>query len=99
MRGRGDRRALLSAARLAVHSVNTFVPLASVATLDELIQASIIGRRPDHAAVFSSRRRAVPRRPWAIRRVGLFRCPAFYRNRRPHGVRGVCTAAVPHDPS
>jgi predicted permease len=45
VRGRGDRRALLSAARLAVRSVNKVVPLASVATLDELVQASISGQR------------------------------------------------------
>jgi predicted permease len=45
VRGRGDRRKLLSAARIAVHSVNNVVPLANVATLDELVQASISGQR------------------------------------------------------
>ena len=45
VRGRGDRRTLLSAARIAVHSVNKVVPLANVATLDELVQASISGQR------------------------------------------------------
>ena len=45
VRGRGDRRALLTAARLAVHSGNKLVPLANVATLDELVQASISGPR------------------------------------------------------
>jgi predicted permease len=45
VRGRGDRRTLLGAARLAVHSVNKVVPLANVSTLDELVQASISGQR------------------------------------------------------
>jgi hypothetical protein len=45
VRGRGDRRSQLSSARLAVHSVNKAVPLANVATLDELVQASISGQR------------------------------------------------------
>jgi len=42
---RSDRRALLNAARFAIHSVNKVVPLANVATLDELVQASISGQR------------------------------------------------------
>lgn len=45
VRGRGDRGTLLRAARTAVHSVNKVVPLANVATLDELVQASISGQR------------------------------------------------------
>jgi predicted permease len=45
VRGRGDRRALVTAARLAVRSVNKVVPLANVATLDELVQASISVQR------------------------------------------------------
>ncbi|HYM10612.1 MAG TPA: ABC transporter permease [Bryobacterales bacterium] len=45
VRGRGDRHALVTAARRAVHSVNKVVPLANVATLDELVQASISGQR------------------------------------------------------
>jgi predicted permease len=45
VRGRGDRGTLLNAARTAVHSVNKVVPLANVATLDELVQASISGQR------------------------------------------------------
>ena len=45
VRGRGDRHALVTAARIAVHSVNKAVPLAKVATLDELVQASISGQR------------------------------------------------------
>jgi putative ABC transport system permease protein len=45
VRGRGDQGTLLNAARTAVHSVNKVVPLANVATLDELVQASISGQR------------------------------------------------------
>jgi len=45
VRGRGDRLALLSVARIAVRSVNKVVPLANVAMLDELVQASIRGPR------------------------------------------------------
>lgn len=45
VRGRGDRQTLLSASRAAVHAVNKIVPLANVATLDELVQASISGQR------------------------------------------------------
>ena len=45
VRGRGDRHALVTAARAAVRSVNRSVPLANVATLDELVQASISGQR------------------------------------------------------
>jgi putative ABC transport system permease protein len=45
VRGRGDRGTLISAARTAVHSVNKVVPLGNVATLEELVQASISGQR------------------------------------------------------
>lgn len=45
VRGRGDRHALMAAARLAVHSVNPVVPLANVATVGELVQASVSGQR------------------------------------------------------
>jgi predicted permease len=45
VRGRGDSQALAAAARLAVHSVNKVVPLSDVATLDQLVQASISGQR------------------------------------------------------
>jgi predicted permease len=45
VRGRADRGALLSAARRAVHAVDPVVPLANVATLDELVQASLSGQR------------------------------------------------------
>lgn len=45
VRGRGDRHALVAAARSAVHAVNRAVPLANIATLDELVQASISGPR------------------------------------------------------
>ena len=45
VRGRGNRPALLNVARIVVHSVNKVVPLANVAMLDELVQASISGPR------------------------------------------------------
>lgn len=45
VRGRGDPRLLLAAARLAVHAVDKTLPLTDVRTLDELVQASIGGQR------------------------------------------------------
>ena len=45
VRGYGDRQTLLTSARAAVHSINKAAPLIHVATLDELVQASISGQR------------------------------------------------------
>jgi len=45
VRGPGDPNALRSAARVAVHSVNKVLPLTDVATLNELVRASISGQR------------------------------------------------------
>jgi putative ABC transport system permease protein len=45
VRGNGNRHALSGAARVAVRAVNKVVPLANVAMLDELVQASISEQR------------------------------------------------------
>jgi predicted permease len=45
VRGRGDPHSLLTSARLAVHSVDKDLPLTAIATIDELVQASISGQR------------------------------------------------------
>ena len=45
VRGRGDRYDLEAASRLAVRSVNKLVPLTNVATLNDLVQASVSGQR------------------------------------------------------
>jgi len=45
VRGRSDPQALAAAARLAVHAVNKTLPLTDVASLNELVQASISAQR------------------------------------------------------
>jgi predicted permease len=45
VRGRGDQYDLAAASRLAVHSVNNLAPLTNVATLNDLVQASVSGQR------------------------------------------------------
>jgi putative ABC transport system permease protein len=45
VRGRGDRQTLLALSRRAVSSVNKAVPIASIATLDELVSSSTSPQR------------------------------------------------------
>lgn len=45
VRGRGDREALIATARSVVSSVNKIIPLANVASLDDLVRASTSGQR------------------------------------------------------